>query len=60
MSRSPKTLAAMNKNLTDVERAARTQAESEILPEREEVRLVPLRTQPHTWPYQRTCAGVRT
>ena len=41
MSRSPKTLAAMNKNLTDVERAARTQAESEILPEREEVRLVP-------------------
>lgn len=41
MSRSPKTLAAMHKNLTDAERAARTQAESEILPEREEIRLVP-------------------
>ena len=34
MPKSPKTLAAMNKNLTDVERAAREQAESEIMPDR--------------------------
>ena len=37
----PKTAEAMRKHMTDAERTARTQAESEILPERDEVRLVP-------------------
>lgn len=41
MPTPPKALASMDKNMTDAERAAREQAEAEVLPERDEIRLVP-------------------
>lgn len=41
MPTPPKALASMDKNMTDAERAAREQAEEEVLPQRDEIRLVP-------------------
>ena len=41
MPTPPKALASMDKNMTDAERAAREQAEEEVLPRRDEIRLVP-------------------
>lgn len=41
MPTPPKALASMDKNMTDAERAAREQAEDGVLPQRDEIRLVP-------------------
>lgn len=41
MPTPPKAMASIDKNMTDAERAAREQAEEEVLPRRDEICLVP-------------------